>query len=65
MSFFYPGSLYTQRLPIGTLEAATAASLRTFYEREYVPGHTTLVVVSDIDKDDFVGGSGRDALDRS
>lgn len=54
MAFFYPGALYTQRLPIGTtetLEAATAASLRAFYEREYVPAHTTLVVVGDIDVD--------------
>lgn len=54
MEFFYPGSLYTQRLPIGTtetLEGATAASLRTFYEREYVPAHATLVVVGDIDVD--------------
>ncbi|PNU03303.1 M16 family metallopeptidase [Novosphingobium guangzhouense] len=54
MDFFYPGSLYTQRLPIGTTEtlnAATAASLRAFYEREYVPAHVTLVVVGDIDVD--------------
>ncbi|MFT4055058.1 MAG: insulinase family protein [Novosphingobium sp.] len=54
MEFFYPGSLYTQRLPIGTTEtlnAATAASLRAFYEREYVPAHVTLVVVGDIDVD--------------
>ncbi|WP_334184065.1 M16 family metallopeptidase [Novosphingobium sp.] len=54
MDFFYPGALYTQRLPIGTtetLEAATAASLRAFYEREYVPAHATLVVVGDIDVD--------------
>ena len=54
MDFFYPGSLYTQRLPIGTtetLEAATAASLRAFYEREYVPAHATLVIVGDIDVD--------------
>lgn len=54
MDFFYPGSLYTQRLPIGTtetLEAATAASLRAFYEREYVPAQTALIVVGDIDPD--------------
>lgn len=54
MDFFYPGSLYTRRLPIGTtetLEAATANSLRAFYEREYVPTQTTLVVVGDIDVD--------------
>ncbi|MEE4451437.1 M16 family metallopeptidase [Novosphingobium resinovorum] len=54
MDFFYPGSLYTQRLPIGTTETlngATAASLRAFYEREYVPAHVTLVVMGDIDVD--------------
>ncbi|MEE4450427.1 insulinase family protein [Novosphingobium resinovorum] len=50
--FFYPKSLYAQRFPIGTTEtlnAATAASLRAFYEREYVPAHMTLVVVGDFD----------------
>lgn len=50
--FFYPGSLYAQRFPIGTtktLDAATAASLRAFYEREYVPAHVTLVIVGDFD----------------
>lgn len=50
--FFYPRSLYAQRFPIGTTEtlnAATAASLRAFYEREYVPAHVTLVVVGDFD----------------
>ncbi|MBF7011152.1 M16 family metallopeptidase, partial [Novosphingobium sp. HR1a] len=50
--FFYPKSLYAQRFPIGTVEtlnAADAASLRAFYEREYVPAHVTLVVVGDFD----------------
>ena len=50
--FFYPRALYGERFPIGTaaaLGAATAASLRAFYEREYVPAHVTLVVVGDFD----------------
>lgn len=50
--FFYPGSHYAGRFPIGTTEtlnAATAASLRAFYRREYVPQHVTLVVVGDFD----------------
>lgn len=54
MGFFYPGSLHSRRSPIGTvrtLDAATAASLRAFYEREYVPAHVTLVIVGDIDVD--------------
>ncbi len=57
--FFYPGSLYAQRFPIGTaetLQAASAASLRAFYEREYVPAHTTLVIVGDFDVDAVEAG---------
>ena len=52
MQFQYPGSLYANRLPIGTeqaLKAATAESLRSFWAREYVPGHTTVVVIGDFD----------------
>ncbi|MFC0204788.1 M16 family metallopeptidase [Novosphingobium soli] len=50
--FFYPQARYARRFPIGTaqtLAAADAATLRAFYEREYVPGHTTLVIVGDFD----------------
>jgi zinc protease len=50
--FFYPRARYGQRFPIGTAEtlnAANAEALRTFYEREYVPAHVTLVVVGDFD----------------
>lgn len=50
--FFYPHALYARRFPIGTaasLDAATGASLRAFYQREYVPAHVTLVVVGDFD----------------
>lgn len=50
--FFYPDAHYVRRFPIGTaaaLDAATAESLRAFYEREYVPAHVTLVVIGDFD----------------
>jgi zinc protease len=59
IAFFYPQSLYSRRLPIGTAEtihAASAASLRAFYEREYVPAHVTLVVVGDFDVAQVVAG---------
>ncbi len=52
LEFAYPDSLIAQRLPIGTaetLEAADAASLRGFWEREYVPADTVIVVVGDFD----------------
>ena len=50
--FFYPKSLFAARFPIGvakTLEAVTAPKLRAFYQREYVPAKTTLIVVGDFD----------------
>lgn len=53
-TFFYPGSRFATRFPIGipsTLEAATARGLRGYYERNYVPAKTTLVVVGDFDAD--------------
>jgi zinc protease len=52
MQFNHPDALYTRRLPIGTaatLNQATAQSLRAFWAREYVPAHTTLVVIGDFD----------------
>ncbi|WP_379549551.1 M16 family metallopeptidase [Qipengyuania sp. DGS5-3] len=52
LEFAYPGSLASERLPIGTietLEAANAAKLRAFWEREYVPASTVLVIVGDFD----------------
>lgn len=52
LEFAYPGSLIAERLPIGTaetLEAADAAKLRAFWEREYVPTDTVIVVVGDFD----------------
>ena len=54
IAFLAPGSKMEQRLPIGTHESltgATAAGLKTFYAREYVPGHVTLFVVGDFDPD--------------
>ncbi|WP_067734862.1 M16 family metallopeptidase [Novosphingobium naphthalenivorans] len=50
--FFYPQARYASRFAIGTAEtlnAATSASLKAFYKREYVPAHVTLVIVGDID----------------
>ncbi len=50
MQFLHPQARYTQRLPIGTeetLNAATAERLRAFWQREYVPAQTTLIVVGD------------------
>ncbi|WP_128892157.1 pitrilysin family protein [Erythrobacter sp. HKB08] len=50
LEFQTPGALHTQRLPIGlpeVLENATAEQFRAFYEREYVPANTTLVVIGD------------------
>ncbi|WP_260923298.1 M16 family metallopeptidase [Novosphingobium sp. 9] len=52
--FFYPGSRFSERFPIGlktTLDAATSQSLYTFYRREYVPKNATLIVVGDFDTD--------------
>jgi len=54
IAFHYPGSLYATRLPIGTAEAlqnATAEKLKAFWQREYVPANTTLVVIGDFDPD--------------
>ncbi len=51
LAFVNPGARYTLRLPIGTtgtLNAATAESLRAFWRRAYVPAKTTLIVVGDI-----------------
>lgn len=54
MAFLYPQAHYPDRLPIGTvdsLRSATAAALRAFWAREYVPSKTTLIVVGDFDAD--------------
>ena len=54
MNFSHPGSLYAQRLPIGTTEALNAASaerLKAFWQRTYVPDKTTVIVIGDVDAD--------------
>jgi zinc protease len=53
-AFFQRGSRLAQRLPIGTpetLAGATAAGLKAFWSRAYVPAKTTLVVIGDFDPD--------------
>ena len=52
LNFAFPGSKVAQRLPIGTPESlagATADGLKAFWQREYVPDHTTLYVIGDFD----------------
>ncbi|NCU11023.1 MAG: insulinase family protein, partial [Sphingomonadaceae bacterium] len=54
LNFAYPGSKVANRLPIGTaqsLAGATPEGLKAFWEREYVPEHTTLYVIGDFDPD--------------
>ncbi|HTM94482.1 MAG TPA: insulinase family protein [Croceibacterium sp.] len=51
-AFLYPGARFVNRLPIGTVESlqgATAAGLRAFWQREYRPGNAALVVIGDFD----------------
>ncbi len=52
VTFNHPGSRYLNRMPIGTaatLNAATAEGLRAFWQREYVPAQTTVIVIGDYD----------------
>ena len=52
VTFNHPESRYLKRMPIGTaatLNAATAEALRAFWQREYVPSQTTVVVIGDYD----------------
>lgn len=54
MAFLNPGARYVQRLPIGKAEALNAASaetLKAFWQRSYVPQKTTLIVIGDIPAD--------------
>ena len=54
LAFATPGAHYVDRLPIGTVEtlnAATGATLRAFWAREYFPANTTLIVVGDLPMD--------------
>ncbi|WP_394731063.1 M16 family metallopeptidase [Altererythrobacter sp. GH1-8] len=53
-SFIAPDARFVNRLPIGKteiLKTATAADLRGFYERTYVPENATLVIVGDFPAD--------------
>jgi zinc protease len=53
--FLHPQALYPNRFPVGiteTINAATADSLKAFWRREYVPEHTTLIVIGDFDPAD-------------
>ncbi|WFL77867.1 insulinase family protein [Altererythrobacter arenosus] len=50
LTFASPAARFIDRLPIGAievLESATAADLRGYYERTYVPENTVVVVVGD------------------
>ncbi len=52
LEFFFPDSRILKRMPIGTietLEAANAESVRAFWEREYTPQDTVVIVVGDLD----------------
>ncbi|GGC36090.1 peptidase M16 [Novosphingobium marinum] len=52
--FLHPGARYPDRFPIGaaeTIAGASADALRAFWSREYVPEHTTIVVIGDFDPD--------------
>lgn len=52
--FFHPDARYPRRFPIGKadlLKGATAQALQAFWMREYVPEHTVLVVIGDLDPD--------------
>ncbi len=54
LAFLTPSARYAGRLPIGkaeTLDAATAESLKAFWQRNYVPAKATLIVVGDFDAD--------------
>lgn len=52
--FLHPKARYPQRFAIGVAEtvgAASAETLKAFYRREYVPEHTTVIVIGDFDPD--------------
>ena len=54
MAFLNPKARYVQRLPIGKVEAlngATADALKAFWQRNYVPRKTTIVVIGDMPAD--------------
>ncbi|MEZ5697399.1 MAG: insulinase family protein, partial [Sphingomonadaceae bacterium] len=52
IAFLTPNARYGQRLPIGleeVLQNASAADIRGYYKREYVPANAVVVVVGDFD----------------
>ncbi|MBF4336059.1 M16 family metallopeptidase [Vibrio anguillarum] len=52
LSFLYPRSPLSKRLPIGDLDVVKHASseqLRSLYQRFYTPERTTIIVVGDLD----------------
>jgi zinc protease len=51
-AFFYPGSKFAERLPIGTaasIEGADAARLKALWQRLYRPRDVAVIVVGDFD----------------
>ena len=76
LEFAFPDARIPTRIPIGTLEtleAASAEGLRTFWQREYVPGDTTLIIIGDFDPqaverkvtERFAGWTARETGDQS
>ena len=52
IDFFVPGSMLSNRYPLvdrEDVDTATAADLKAFWQRTYIPANTTLVVVGDFD----------------
>ena len=54
LQFLHPQARFPNRIPIGTdetLNAASAERIRAFWQREYVPAQTTVLVVGDLPVD--------------
>ncbi|MFN4112948.1 MAG: M16 family metallopeptidase [Sphingomonadaceae bacterium] len=52
IDFMFPGSRFSSRFPMADREdvaTADAATLKSFWQRNYIPAKTTLVVVGDFD----------------
>jgi zinc protease len=50
--FMHPDALYPRRFPIGDidlLKSASGEALKAFWAREYVPEHSVLIVIGDLD----------------
>jgi len=51
-AFFYPGSFYSERYPIGTgevLKNASAAQMKALYQKWYRPDRTRLIITGPVD----------------